>query len=125
MPFTAEPSTRFLRSAAPSMATAWFIRRGYSISYPTEPCSDDLIADCGGKLHRIQVKSVTVRDGAAWICNLTHHNTFRGSCVYDPDAVDFFFIIDGGGGYHLIPIEDIAGQGDVSLPRPGREIPSY
>jgi hypothetical protein len=34
---------------------------------------------------------------------------------YDPDDIDFFFIVDADGVYYLVPIEEVAGQVSVSL----------
>ena len=105
-----------LRSAAPSLAAAWFIQRGCHVSWPLEPCPYDLVVDISRVLYRIQVKTATGRDAAtgAWACGLLQNGNHKNS-PYDPDDIDFFFIVDGDGGYYLVPIEDVVGQGQVNL----------
>lgn len=116
MPFTAEPRLDLLRTAAPSLAAGWFLRRGYHVSWPLEPCPYDLLADAGRIPYRIQVKTATGRDAktGAWACGLVQNGNRKGS-PYDPADIDFFFIIDADGGYYIIPIEEVAGQGSVNL----------
>ena len=105
-----------LRSAAPSLAAAWFIQRGCHVSWPLEPCPYDLVVDISRVLYRIQVKTATGRDAAtgAWARGLLQNGNHKNS-PYDPGDIDFFFIVDGDGGYYLVPIEDVVGQGQVNL----------
>jgi hypothetical protein len=48
-------------------------------------------------------------------CRLAQNPKYRKTIVYDPDDVDFFFIIDGDLTYYLVPAEEVAGLGSVSL----------
>lgn len=117
-PFTAKPERRFLRSAAGSVAAAWFTRRGYSISYPSEPRPYDLVVEASGSLYRVQVKSAGTRDSKSGsiICRVGRTPLRDGQQIaYDPADVDFFFIIDIEDNYYIVPIREIAGHVYVSV----------
>jgi PD-(D/E)XK endonuclease len=77
----------------------------------------DLVVDAEGALYRVQVKTATARDrkSGVWSCRLAQNPKYRKTVVYDPDDVDFFFIIDGDMTYYLVPGEEVAGLGSVSL----------
>jgi hypothetical protein len=124
MPFHADPDPAFLRRAAPAIASGWFLRRGYSVSYPAEPCPYDLVVDCGQKLHRVQVKTATLRSrgGRVWVCSLQRKSAFVRREPYDPESIDFFFLIDGDSCMYLVPVAEVAGQAVVHLPLPHRAI---
>jgi hypothetical protein len=117
VPFTAPPLAEHLRWAAPTLAAGWFAHKGYRASFPAEPCPYDLVVDAEGSLYRVQVKTATARDrkSGIWSCRLAQNPKYRKTVVYDPDDVDFFFIIDGDMTYYLVPGEEVAGLGSVSL----------
>lgn len=117
IPFTDPPLAKHLRWAAPTLAAGWFAHRGYRASFPAEPCPYDLIVDVEGALYRVQVKTATAKDpkSGVWSCRLAQNPKYRKTVVYDPDDVDFFFIIDGDMAYYLVPGEEVAGLGSVSL----------
>jgi hypothetical protein len=116
VPFTAPPRVEHLRSAGPTLVAGWFAQRGYRMSFPTEPCPYDLVVDDNGVLYRIQVKTCTGKDRTgSWRCHLAQNPKYRKTVVYDPDDVDFFFIIDGDMSYYLTPTEEVAGASEVSL----------
>jgi PD-(D/E)XK endonuclease len=117
VPFADPPQMRWLRAAAPTLAAGWFAHRGYRVSFPAEPCPYDLVVDVRGILYRVQVKSATGRDATSgqWVCNLAQNPKFRKTVLYDPEDVDFFFIIDGDMNYYITPIEEVAGRGSVTL----------
>lgn len=117
VPFVGPPLTKNLRWAAPTLAAGWFAHRGYRASFPAEPCPYDLVVDLKGVLYRVQVKTATARDhtSGVWSCRLAQNPKYRKTVVYDPDDVDFFFIIDGDITYYLVPAEEVAGLGSVSL----------
>lgn len=116
VPLLGESRIELLRSAAPSLAAAWFIQHGCRVSWPLEPCPYDLVVDISRVLYRIQVKTATYRDHGAdvWACGLAQNGNGKGT-PYDPDDIDFFFIVDGDGGYYLVPIQEVAGQRSVNL----------
>jgi PD-(D/E)XK endonuclease len=116
VPFTAVPCAEYLRSAGPTLAAGWFAHRGYRVSFPAEPCPYDLIVEDSGVLYRIQVKTTNSKDRTgAWRCHLAQNPKYRKTVIYDPDDVDFFFIITGDMVYYLTPVEEIAGLTEVSL----------
>lgn len=117
VPFTAMPDLKHLRRAAPALAAGWFAQRGYGVSFPAEPCPYDMVVDAQRVLYRVQVKTATGRDfkSNALRCHLAQNPRYRKTVIYDPDDVDFFFIIDANMAYYLVPCEEIAGVGTVSL----------
>jgi hypothetical protein len=114
----AAPELINLRVAAPSIAMAWFLLRGYRPSLPVEPCVYDLVIDRDGQMQRVQVKTVSqpTRRGD-WEANIAR--SVRSSdglhLAYDPDEIDSFFIIDGEMRMYLIPISAVAGRVMISL----------
>jgi len=62
---------------------------------------------------RIQVKTTSVRTGDAWVVRLTRSG--RRHDPYDPDDIDFFFVIDGDLNYYLIPVNLVAGLHAIHL----------
>lgn len=117
VPFTAEPELKHLRRAAPTLAAGWFAQRGYGVSFPAEPCPYDMVVDAAGALYRVQVKTATGHDPNSGVlrCRLAQNPRYRKTIVYDPDDVDFFFIIDSNMAYYLVPCEEVVGVGSVSL----------
>ncbi len=107
----AQPS--FLDRAGPMLAAAWFTLRGCDVSWPLEPCRYDLLVGMDGTLHRIQVKTTTVRTGNTWKVFLS--SARRGRRTYSPDEIDEFFIVDGGLNYYLIPIQVVGGRHAIHL----------
>jgi hypothetical protein len=57
----APPRSEQLRTAATSIAAAWFALRGYCTALPTEPQVYDLLVELPEGIRRIQVKSTTCR----------------------------------------------------------------
>jgi hypothetical protein len=118
MPFTDTADERFLPTAAIAMAAAWFLRRGYGVSYPIEARPYDLVVEWGNSLYRIQVKTTRARDrnSGAGICGIKRvPRRDHLQLAYDPADVDFFFIIDVSGDYYIVPIQDVVGSKQVSL----------
>lgn len=109
-----QPTKDRLRAAAESIATTWFTLRGIPVAMPTVPTVYDLLVTSAGSVSRVQVKSGTRATAAGgYVVTVGHrpYSTERsGSLVpYDPDDLDFFFIVEGGG-LLLIPITAIAGR---------------
>jgi PD-(D/E)XK endonuclease len=116
IPFTAVPDNRYLRRAAASIAMAWFARRGYTASLPTEPRPYDLIVEAGAALYRIQVKTATYGKSGNFECAISRQPLRDGQKIaYDPADVDFFFIVDPDGGQYIVPIAELGGRKYVSL----------
>lgn len=107
-----------LRSAAPSMAAAWFTLRGCPASFPVEPVAFDLLASMPDGVKRVQVKTTTTRSRDSWLARIGHRPNAGGSKAplvpYDPDEIDLFFIVDGDLNLYLIPSRDVAGRTSIS-----------
>ena len=102
-----------------SVAARWFLDRGYTVSVPLEPAVYDLITESDHGLQRVQVK--TSRQVASngrrqvGISRLVYDpsrpnntNGPRRKAPYDPNSIDYFFIITPGQMY-LIPITAVVG----------------
>ncbi len=94
------------------MAAAWLILCGYEVAWPLEPCRYDLVARRLDQFLRVQVKTTRLRTGTSWIVSLS---TDGGRLTYDPDEIDYFFIIDGGLDYYLIPVATVGGLRAIRL----------
>lgn len=117
MPFSAKVHPRHLRKAGNSIATAWFIRRGYAVSVPVEHQPYDLVVEADKRLYRVQVKTATSHDSSgAFVCSLRRIPARdREVITYDSADVDFFFVIDAENNNYVIPIQEVAGAFQVSL----------
>lgn len=95
------------------LASAWFTLCGYEVSWPLEPCRYDLVAVREDLLIRVQVKTTRFYSKGSWMVSLSTGGRQRDS--YDPDDIDYFFIIDGDFDYYLIPVAVVAGYGTITL----------
>lgn len=109
-----------VRVAAASIATAWFLLRGFSTATPTEPEEYDLLVTFPDAIKRVQVKSTTYRaPNGRWQAKIGRRpyalDKTAGRAPYDPDDLDLFFIVDGAGGLYLLPSQVIAGRLEVVI----------
>jgi len=104
--------TRLPRTGA-LLAAAWFELCGYSVAWPLEPCRYDLLASMDDRTERIQVKTTRHRSGASWIVRLA--TTRKVVHTYDPDEIDYFFVVDGDFNLYLIPIHVVGGLHNIQL----------
>ena len=95
------------------MAAAWFELCGHSVSWPLEPCRYDLLVWIAETARRIQVKTTTVKQGMSWTAWIS--KTGKERTTYDPDEIDYFFVIDGDFDYYLIPAEVVGGLTAIRL----------
>lgn len=114
----AQADRAMLRVAAPSIAMAWFMLRGYPVALPIEPQEYDLLVTMPKGVQRIQVKSSTNRSPTGrWSVGVGRRpyslDKTAGKAPYDPDSIDQFFIIDGDGLLYLIPSRVLAGRMSV------------
>jgi len=56
---------RHLGRSGAMLAAGWFALCGYDVSWPLEPCRYDLLVTSANQIHRVQVKTATVRTGAS------------------------------------------------------------
>lgn len=111
----AVPRQDQLRSAATYIAMSWFALRGFPIAFPLEPREYDLLASFSGKVQRIQVKSGTYRSSNGhWQVGVGRRpyalDRSAGKEPYDPDSIDYFFVVSGNGCLYLIPSRVLAGR---------------
>jgi hypothetical protein len=109
------PTRDRLRAAAESIATTWFTLRSLPVAMPTEPSAYDLLVTTGSGVGRVRVKSGTRATAAGGYVVTVRRRPYSaersGNLVpYDPDDLDFFFVVEGGGGLLLIPVAAIAGR---------------
>lgn len=107
------PDVSLLPRAGSLLAAAWFALCGWDVSWPLEPCRYDLLVARDGRVARVQVKTTRVREGASWTVWLS---TTRGKRTpYDPDELDYFFVIDGDWRFYLIPSRTVGGLHAASV----------
>jgi len=112
------PDIRHLWEAGNAIAAMWFLMCGYNTSLPMEPTLYDLLVSMPDGIKRVQVKTTTFyKDG--WMVQVGRRPYSVGNrerlVPYDPDLVDFFFILDGDLTMHVIPSRVIAGRVRILL----------
>lgn len=109
-----KPDLKHLREAGPSVAAAWFTLCGCSVLFPIEPATYDLVVSMPDGLKRVQVKTTTFNSANGWQVGVARRPYSVGNIAprvpYDPDVIDFFFIVDGDLMMYLIPSRVIAGR---------------
>jgi hypothetical protein len=113
------PDLKHLREAATSIAAAWFSMSGYSSALPIEPTLHDLLVTMAGRVMRVQVKTTTRYSKDGWTVAVGRRPYSIGNkerlIPYDPELIDFFFIMDGDLNMYLIPSGVIAGRVQILL----------
>jgi hypothetical protein len=112
------PDMKHLREAGTAIATMWFLLCGYNASIPLEPTLYDLLVSMPDGIKRVQVKTTTYYKGG-WevrVGRRPYSVGNRGRLIpYDPDLVDFFFVLDGELTMYVIPSGVIAGRVHIVL----------
>lgn len=112
------PDIKHLREAGTAIATMWFLLCGYNASIPIEPALYDLLVAMPDGIKRVQVKTTTFNNHG-WrvqVGRRPYSVGNRGLLVpYDPDLIDFFFILDGELTMYVIPSRVIAGRVAILL----------
>jgi len=108
-----KPDIKHLRDAGTAIAATWFLLCGYNASIPMEPTVYDLLVSMPDGIKRVQVKTTTYNN-KGWMVQVGRRPYSVGNRAplipYDPDLVDFFFILDGDLTMYLIPSRVIAGR---------------
>jgi hypothetical protein len=116
---TLQPALGNLRQAATSLAASWFALCGRAAAIPTEPTLYDLLVSTGDGIKRVQVKTTTYKGKAGWQVAVGRRSYSIGNrerqIPYDPELIDWFFIVDGDLNMYLIPTEVIAGRVAILL----------
>lgn len=109
-----KPDLRYLRDAATSLVASWFSLCGLSVALPAEPTVYDLLVVMPEGIKRVQVKSTTCYTKDGWTVVVGRRPYSIGNrerrIPYDPESIDWFFIVDGDLTIYLIPSRVIAGR---------------
>lgn len=112
------PDTKHLRDAGTAIAAMWFPLCGYNASIPMEPMVYDLLVSMPDGIKGVQVKTTT-HYNKGWEVQVGRRPYSVGNrerlIPYDPDVVDFFFILDGDLTMYVIPSRVIAGRVRILL----------
>lgn len=108
-----------LRDAALPISAAWFTVRGSTISLPIEQAVYDLMVQSDDGIHRVQVKTTTTKSTGNGTVTVSRRPYSVGNLAprmpYDPDVIDYFFIVDGDFDMYLIPSRVVAGRVAIQL----------
>ena len=114
-----QPALRNLRLAATSLAASWFALHGCAVAIPMEPTVYDLLASTPDGIKRVQVKTTTYNGKTGWQVAIGRRRYSSGNkerqIPYDPELIDWFFIVDGDLAMYLIPSRVIAGRVAILL----------
>ena len=113
--YSREVRPEALRKAAPAIASAWFMLRSMPVAVPMDQEVYDLLVTMPQGIQRVQVKSSTVETPTgAWEVGIGRRpytlDKLAGKVPYDPESLDYFFIVDGVGRLFLIPMAVVAGR---------------
>ena len=115
----AQPVLRNLRVAATSLAATWFSLCGFNPAIPVKPALYDLLVSMPGGIKRVQVKTTTYYSKNGWQVVVGRRpysaGNRKGLVPYDPELIDWFFIVDGDLAMYLIPSRAIAGRVGILL----------
>jgi hypothetical protein len=113
-----KPDIKRLRDSGTAIAAMWFMLCGCNASIPVEPTHYDLLASMPDGIKRVQVKTTTYHGKDGWVVQVGRRPYSvgnRGRLIpYDPDVLDFFFILDGHLTIYLIPGPVLAGRSPCS-----------
>jgi hypothetical protein len=116
---TLTPALGNLRQAATSLAASWFALRGCATAIPIEPTVYDLLVSTPAGIKRVQVKTTTYNGKTGWQVGVGRRPYSIGNrerlLPYDPELIDWFFIVDGDLTMYLIPSQVIAGRVSILL----------
>lgn len=108
-----------LRDAALPVAAAWFMVRGCTVSLPIEQAVYDLLVHSVDGISRVQVKTTTTKGRERGQVTVSRRPYSVGNLArrlpYDPEVINYFFIVDGDYDMYLIPSRVIAGRVAVQL----------
>jgi hypothetical protein len=119
IPEDLKPDIKRLREAGTTAAAMWFLLCGCNASIPVEPTIYDLLVSMPDGVKRVQVKTTTYNGKDGWVVQVGRRPYSVGNreplVPYDPDLLDFFFILDGDLTMYLIPSRVLAGRVMVLL----------
>jgi hypothetical protein len=113
------PALQNLRNAATMLAAFWFAFCGFGTAVPVEPAVYDLLVSVPDGIKRVQVKTTTYNSKSGWQVAVGRRPYSAGNrerlVPYDPELIDWFFIVDGDLTMYLIPSQVIAGRVQILL----------
>lgn len=113
------PDISRLRDSGTLIAAMWFMMCGCNAALPVEPVHYDLLVSMPDGIRRIQVKTTTHHGRDGWVVQVGRRPYSSGNrerlIPYDPDALDYFFILDGDLVMYLVPSHALAGRVAVLL----------
>jgi hypothetical protein len=108
-----------LRHAAESLAVAWFRLCGCNVAVPATADCYDLVVETPDGLKRVQVKTTIGNYKHGWLVNIARRPYTAGNngprMPYDPETIDFFFIVDGDLTMYVIPSRAVGGYTRILL----------
>jgi hypothetical protein len=118
-PLVLRPDTGHLRQAAESLAAAWFRLCGCNVAFPLASDSCDLLVQEADGWKRVQVKTTIGRYKHGWMVSIARRPYAKGNngplVPYDPEEIDFFFIMDGDLTMYVIPSCAVGGYRTLLL----------
>jgi hypothetical protein len=102
-------------------AIAWFSSQGFTVLIPlTDSQEYDLVVDQGGRLFKIQVKTVSHRNSCG---NFEVELRTKGgnksgtgkTKLFDPVLIDYLFVLTSNGDRYVIPAINLFGNTQVTL----------
>ncbi len=101
------------------LASCWFVLCGFTTAIPLEPTIYDLLVSMPDAVKRVQVKTTTYNGKSGWQVAVGRRPYSTGNrkrlVPYDPELIDYFFIVDGDLAMYLIPSQVIAGRVQILL----------
>jgi hypothetical protein len=114
-----KPDIKRLRDSGTVIAAMWFMMCGCNASIPVEPTHYDLLASMTDGVKRVQVKTTVYNSKDGWMVSVGRRPYSVGNrdrkIPYDPDSLDYFFILDGDLTMYLIPSRVLAGRVSILL----------
>lgn len=109
-------------STAELAVSSKLISIGYDLSFPYGSLPYDIVADKGGRLIRIQVKSATLSKHGSYRCTLARgkgcaKRYSKNECdviiMFAPYSQDYDGVYSDG--FYVVPVEDAGGTGGATL----------
>ena len=103
------------------VAIAWFTEGGHTVCIPlTDSQAYDLVVDFQGMLARVQVKTSRAKNqyGRFTVALRTVGGTkssWGKIKKFDPEAVDFLFVLTDEGVKYLIPVSELEARSNMAL----------
>lgn len=104
-----------------AIAIGWFADNGYRVSIPLTDSQDyDLVVEADGRFHGVQIRTTYHKNPQGWYrVNLRVMGGNRSGTGkvkhFDPQAVDFLFVVTESREKYLIPSSSITCRNSLTL----------